>query len=237
MNISRFLICCALCFFSTSIFSQEATFSWGINGTPNFSHRRLIAQDVIDRPKIDSLEELEIARFSYSAGIHARWRTDRIGFQTGLNFVNSGHRTQRVAVESTDPAPPNATEKRTVYQHLFIEAPAELYFFQEIDDKNDFFFMMGISFAYNLNNATNIIFYDGENSDVVAEDVEDGEFSSINYSFLTGMGWEHHFNESFSLSLQPTFQFWLRPLFNDINVPLNRNLYALGLRASLLFTP
>jgi hypothetical protein len=235
MNISRFFLCCSLCFITASI-SAQATFSWGINGTPNFSHRRLIAQDVIDRPVIDSLEALEIARFSYSAGLHVRWRTDRVGFQTGLNFVNSGHRTQRVLVESSDPAPPNADEKRTVYQHLLIEAPAELYFFQEIDEKNDFFFMMGLSFAYMLNNSANIIFYNGESSDVVTA-TEDGRFSSINYSFLTGMGWEHDFNERFSLSLQPTFQFWLRPLFNDISVPLNRNLYAVGLRASLLFTP
>ena len=224
-------------FFCSTLFSLSAQseFSWGVQVTPNFSHRRLIAQDVISREQVNMLEELEIARLSYNTGVTFRWKSERVGFQTGLNFMTSGHRTRRVSIENSDPAPPGATEKRTDYKSLFIEAPAELQFIQKLNDKNYFFFMMGVTLAYNIDNATNTIFYTGESQEVVAEPTDNSQFSSVNYSFITGMGWEHEFNESFSLVLQPTFQFWLRPLLNDIDLDLNRNLYSVGVRVQTLF--
>jgi outer membrane translocation and assembly module TamA len=223
-------------FFIISSLGAQASFDWGLSATPNFSHRRLIAQDVINRAEVDSLEELEIAKISYSAGALVRWRSEKIGFQTGINYMNSGHRTRRVPVEPVDPAPSlGATEKRTVFRNIFIEVPAELQFFQELNDNNDFLFMMGITLSYNINNTTDLVFYNGESQEVVEQPTDNDQFSRVNYSFIAGMGWEHQFGENFIMSLQPTFQFWLRPLLNDINLPLNRNLYAVGLRASAYF--
>lgn len=222
-------------FLMISSISAQASFDWGLNITPNFSHRRLIAQDVINRAEVDSLEALEIARISYTAGAFARWRSEKIGFQTGINYMESGHRTIRAPIEATDPAPADANEKRTIYRNVFIEVPAELQFFQELNDNNDFLFMMGLTFSYNINNTTDLVFYNGESQEVVEVPTDNDQFSRVNYSFIAGMGWEHQFGENFIMSFQPTFQFWLRPLLNDINLPLNRNLYAIGLRASAYF--
>jgi len=217
-----------------SVFAQ-AELSWGIHATPNVSHRRLIAQEDIDRREVNRLDSLEVAKFSYKAGAFVRWRSERVGFQTGLNFMNSGHRTLRGPVQAGDPAPLNADDKRTVYEHYFIEAPAELQFFQELDEKNDFLFMMGLTIAYNINNSTRLVFYDNEGQEVVDQDTDNSRFTKLHYNFATSMGWEHAFSESFGITLQPIFQFWLSPLLNDPDISLNRNLYSVGLRAAVVF--
>lgn len=230
----RYLLFLFLGLLANDVLAQ-AELNWGLQVTPQYSNRRLIAQSTIDQADVRALEELEIGRFAYSAGAVVRWKSERVGFLTGLNFVNIGHQTEWRPVTPSDPAPPNSIEKRTVYRNLFIEAPAELQFFQSFDDKNALFFMMGLTFAYNLNNATQLIFTNGETEEVVEEPTDNEQFADINYSFITGMGWEHQLGERLAFSLQPTFQFWVRPLLTDIDVDFNRNLYSLGFRGILYF--
>ncbi len=228
----RFAFFAVLLFSLTPAFSQ-AEFGWGLELYPNFSHRRLIAQANISTREAQELEALEASRPSWSAGAFAQWRGARAGFQTGLRFLDTGYRTVKTSLDADDDPPPGATEKRIVYQNFFIEAPAELQFFQELDDNNDFFFMVGLSLAYNLANYDKTVFYTGENRAVNSEKPDKGNFSPLSYSFLTGMGWEHQFSESFSVMLQPTFQFWLRALL--IEAEINRNLYSVGLRLGVKF--
>ncbi len=219
--------------FAATLGSSQAEFGWGLEVYPNFSNRRLIAQAGISNQQIQELEALEAARFSYSAGLFAQWRGGRAGFQAGLRLMDTGYRTVKTSLSADDSPPPGAAEKRIVYQNLFIEAPAELQFFQELDDNNDFFFMMGLSLAFNLANKDKTIFYTGESRTVNSETPNQDNFSNLSYSFLTGIGWEHQFSDSFSVVLQPTFQFWLQALL--IEADINRNLYSVGLRLGAKF--
>ncbi|MCB0547257.1 MAG: outer membrane beta-barrel protein [Phaeodactylibacter sp.] len=212
---------------------SQAVFSWGVEAYPNYSNRRLIAQTSISNQQARALEALETGRFSYSAGLFAQWRGGRAGFQTGLRFTDTGYQTVRTSLSSDDTPPPGATEKRIVYQNRFLEAPAELLFFQELDDKNDFFFTIGLALAYNLSNQNKTVFYTGDTRSANSEKAENDNFHNISYSFLTGMGWEHQFSDSFSVVLQPAFQFWLQSLLIDTDI--NRNLYSVGLRIGAKF--
>jgi hypothetical protein len=56
----------------------------------------------------------------------------------------------------------------------------------------------------------------------------------LGYSFISGLGWEHHFN-GFTTMIQPTFQFWLSGLLNDPLEQYNRNLYSVGVRTAVKF--
>ncbi|MCB0567198.1 MAG: outer membrane beta-barrel protein [Phaeodactylibacter sp.] len=228
----KFLLAVILLCISTIAFSQ-ADFGWGLEVYPNFSHRRLAAETTVSSKQIKELEELEAARLSYGAGVFAQWRGGRAGFQTGLRFMDTGYRTVRTPLSADDTPPSGATEKRIVYQNLFLEAPAELQFFQELDDNNDFFFMTGLALAYNLSNTNKTIYYTGDTQSVESKKAENDNFSSFSYSFLTGIGWDHQFSDRLSLVLQPTFQFWLRGLLIDAEI--NRNLYSVGLRAGVKF--
>ena len=211
----------------------QAEFGWGLEVIPNFSNRRLIAQPNVPRDEIRALEELETARPSYSAGAFAQWRGGRAGFQTGLRFVNTGYRTVRSGIVDEDDPPLGAEQKRNDFQNLFLEIPGEILFFHELDDKNDFFFMMGFSLAYNLANYENTLFYTGESPERRRIKAEQSDFNPVHINFLSGAGWEHRFGESFALVLQPTFQFWLRSLLQQAD--LNRNLYAFGLKVGVKF--
>ena len=217
----------------TTLAFSQAEFSWGLEAYPNYSHRRLIAQTSIPSNEARVLEDLETGRFSYSAGLFAQWRGGRAGFQTGLRFTNTGYQTIRTPLSADDTPPPGATEKRIDYQNLFLEAPAELQFIQELDDNNDFFFMVGMALAYNLSNTNKTIYYSGNTSSANSEKANNEDFASFSYSFLSGMGWEHRFNDRFSIVLQPTFQFWFKALL--VEADINRNLYSVGLRMAVKF--
>ena len=228
----RFLFLIGALAFGTSLFSQ-AEFGWGLEIYPNFSNRRLIVQPSVSRDDVRALEALETARPSYTAGLFAQWRGDRAGFQTGLRFVNTGYRTIRANIAPEDNPPLGAEQKRNDYQNFFLEAPAEILFFHQLDDKNHFFFTIGLSLAYNLTNYETVIFYDGESRQPRRESIDKGDFVNLHYNFLSGMGWEHQFSDGFALVLQPTFQFWLKSLLQQAEV--NRNLYSIGIRLGAKF--
>lgn len=218
---------------STSLAGQ-AEFSWGVELYPNFSSRRLVAQTTeFDQEEADRLENLEVARFSYSAGLAGYWRTDRIGFKTGLFFTESGYETRRQEIDPREESPDGAESKRVQYAHQYIEIPGELLFYQNLNAKNDFLFSMGISAAVNLSNRERTTFLIGDTNDRQTTTAP-GNFTSLGFSFISGLGWEHQFSR-FALSLQPTFQFWLRGLLNDESAIFNRNLYSVGLRTGVKF--
>ncbi|MCB9274383.1 MAG: outer membrane beta-barrel protein [Lewinellaceae bacterium] len=211
----------------TAVLAQ-AEFGWGVEVYPNYSGRRLVAQSTISREDINKLEALESGRLSYTAGLFAQWRGQRAGFQTGLRFMETGYQTIRTNLTADDNPPEGAEQKRDIYQNLNLEIPAELQFYQQLDDKNHFFFMIGLSLAYNISNYHNTAFYTGESRDVRREKEDNAAFNSILYSFQSGMGWEHRFSEGFSMVLQPAFQFWPTALLKENDI--NRNLYSFGLR-------
>lgn len=215
--------------------SAQAALRWGVEVFPNVSHRRLVAQfNDVDPDETQRLENLEVSRLSYTAGLMAQWRAERIGFKTGLYFVESGYQTRRTEVDLRDDIPNGAEDQRINYISYFLEVPAELLFYQTLDDKNDFLFSMGISIALNIANRERTTFYIDDIEEPVTVEPEGNNFAALGYSFVTGLGWEHHF-DGFSILLQPTFQFWLSGLLNDPSARYNRNLYAVGVRAGAKF--
>lgn len=215
--------------------SAQSELKVGVELYPNISHRRLVAQlNDVDPEETQRLENLEVSRFSYTAGVMAQWRTERIAFKTGVYFVESGYQTRRTEVDLRDDIPDGAEDQRINYLHYFIEVPAELLFYQTLDDKNDFLFSMGLSMAVNIANRERTTYYTDDIEEQVSEEPEGSNFSGLGYSFISGLGWEHHF-DGFSTLIQPTFQFWLVGLLNDPLAPYNRNLYAVGVRTAVKF--
>ena len=230
----RLLFILVACLMSGTVFGQSEL-KVGIELYPNISHRRLVAQlNDVDSEETQRLEHLEISRFSYSAGVMAQWRNERIAFKTGVFFVESGYQTRRTEVDLRDDIPDGAEDQRINFVHYFIELPAELLFYQTLNDKNDFLFSMGLSMAVNIANRERKTFYTDDVSERVTDEPENDNFSGLGYSFISGLGWEHHF-EGFTVMLQPTFQFWLGGLINDPLAQYNRNLYSVGLRTAVKF--
>jgi len=215
-------------------FAQQS-FGWGLNLNPNFSNRRLIAYSTITEQMIRDIEKQETSKPSYAAHLFLFWRSNKVAFEVGAGFANTGYRTVQEPIPSNDPDFPNANSRRFVFQNYNIEIPASLKFYQALSDKDDFNFMLGLNLSYNLSNDTLTVLYDGESSST-RRAADESDFRKVNYAFTTGMGWEHQFSPTFTLILQPTFTFWMKALFKETEfTELNRNLYSFGLNVGFRF--
>ena len=228
----KFLLWCIFLGITISSIGQSR-FGYGISVYPNFSGARLISFGNISERQIQEINDREIWKFSYAGGIFANWRSEKLGFQVGLNYMNSGYQTIRDTVPTAAPNPRNAEDWRFIYQSNYIEVPVDLQFFQELERGSEFFFMLGASFSYNLNNRVDTIFYFGDSETSEQEDQENSEYNGLNFAFQFALGWEKALGDNFALIIQPTFQFWFRGLLKDNT--FNRSLYSLGLRVAFKF--
>jgi len=212
---------------SSSLLAQQYS-GIGINLFPNYSHRRLVNFDISMQAQVDSLELNEVARPSYSGGFFLSYRGSKAGVQVGLNYSQSGYRGKRQTIPFGDPNRANFNEQQYQFRAQSIEVPFSVQFYQNLSDKDDFFFALGSGISYNIINQDIITRFNGETSDREVSDIENDDFRRINYSFQTAMGWEHKFSDRIVMSLAPTFRLWLGGIKRD--ALLNRNLYQFGLR-------
>ena len=226
------LLFCAF-FFVTSI-SAQSTFSWGLSLFPNFSNRRLInTGGRLSEKAIFELDELEKAHLSYAAGLEAEWRSEKLGFNLGLRYMNTGYRVGRTLLPPDDPNAGIAAESELSFRQNNVELPIEVLFIQDLSDKTAFFFMLGTALNYNLNSNLELTLYNNSSSETISTD-PDYEWRKFNYAFQTGMGWKRKLNTKLELTLQPTFQFWMKGIYED-RAEINRNLYNLGVRIGFRF--
>lgn len=227
------LIALALLLTAATALTAQSTFRWGVNLYPNLTHRRLIALSNISQPAIDSIEKREVSRPSLSAGFTMGWRGKKLGFHTGINFVDAGYRTVKEATPEGDPKIELGSQRRFAFQNNYFEIPAEVNFYQSLGERSAFYFMLGSAISINTTNRYDTIYYSGERVTSASGQADSDDFRRINYAFQTGMGWEYAFSERLMMVLTPTFKFWMRGVLKEND--LNRNLYSIGLNARLLF--
>lgn len=228
----RSLTVIVLMLISLEVIAQNS-FYLGLNLYPNYSSRRLIALSNISIPEIDSIETRETSRPSWSAGVAMGWRSQKLGFQIGLDYMDSGYRTVKEDLPEDDPRSGTAGKRRIIFQGQYLSVPMEVHFYQQLSERSDFYFMMGAAASYNIGNSFNTRYYAGENDELVRMAEENSEYRGVNMAFQSGLGWAYDLSDNLRLSLQPTFMFWMRGVLKEND--LNRNLYSMGLRLGLMF--
>ncbi|MCB0629680.1 MAG: outer membrane beta-barrel protein [Saprospiraceae bacterium] len=218
--------------FATQLSAQIGTW-YSINLYPNYSNRRLIVFDNLTQDQIDVIDSLETRKPSYSIGGAIQWRGEFLGFQLGANFVETGYRTIRQPIPAEDPFSGRAEEYQQTFSNYLLEVPAEVTFYQVLNEKNEFFFMMGTGLAYSISNRTTTRLYNGGSPQTEKNATEGPFFRKMNMEFQAALGWETAFSPTMRLVIQPHFQFWMRGLYQDELI--NRNLYSLGVRVGLKF--
>lgn len=209
-------------------------FFWGFNLFPNYSDRRLIVTGVVlSDEMIGEIEARETGKFSVSGGGLAGWRGEKTGFQFGVSFSETGYQTVKEPIPADDPAFATASERRFIYRNFNLEIPLEILFIHDLDDRNDFFFMLGGAGSVNLFNRTTEIRYAGDSRERINADLPEESFRPFNFAFQAGMGWEHGMGGSSTLFIQPNFQFWLSGLLQDADI--NWSLYNIGMKAGMKF--
>jgi hypothetical protein len=227
-----FLLSLILLLGFTSLTAQRYS-GIGINLFPQYSHRRIVNLDLNMIGQADSLEVSEFARPSYATGIVLSYRGKKAGVQVGLNYSQTGYQGKRTSIPFNDPNRANFDEERYSFRAQNIEIPFAVVFYQNLSEKDDFFFSLGSGISYNLSNQDIITRYNGESSTREVNTIESEDFRKANYCFQTSLGWEHKLSENMLFSIAPTFRLWLAGIYRD--ALLNRNLYQFGLRATVRF--
>ncbi|RMF04671.1 MAG: hypothetical protein D6772_00255, partial [Bacteroidetes bacterium] len=108
--------------------------------------------------------------------------------------------------------------------------PMSVLMYQQLTDKDDFYFLLGTAISYNLQSEDQIVLYAGDISERRNQKAPQ-DFRRLNYAFQTAMGWEHRFGGRIVMNVAPTFKMWLAGLYRG-EALLNRNIYQLGLRVA-----
>lgn len=211
--------------------SAQSRSGIGVSLFPNYSNRRLVVYGNTSQAQIDSLEMVEGVRPSYSGGFFLSYRGEKVGVQAGLNYSENGFRGQRADLPITDPQASRFTEYSIDYRSRQIEVPFSLHFYQELTNKDEFFFMLGSGLNYNLQGQYLTTYYAGDITEEQTRDLE--ELRRLNFSFQTAMGWERALTDNWILSIAPTFRLWMAGAINDEFLDRNFNLYQLGLRVTV----
>ena len=213
--------------------AQEARFFWGPELYPNYTAPRLLTYGNLSLPEREALQEQEIGRPAYALGLNAGWSGEKLGFRFGLRFAESGYRTRREPFPNDLPNPEGITESRALYTQYRIDIPLSLDFSHQLDNRNRFFFSMGMAAGLQLAQRESNVLYFGDIQEKRPGESPDYAYRRLNWAFHTSMGWETYFSDNLSLSLAPTFQFWLSPLLQG--APIDRSLYSVGLLLGLRF--
>ncbi len=206
----------------------------GISLYPHFSDRRLLYVGNYKQSFIDSIDRNEMSRPSYEISLFWQKRSEKIGFYTGIGFLNTGYRTAIDTIENAPDQYPNANRRRIDLKNINITLPIELNFFQQINDYNEFSFGLGLAFSYNIRNYENNLYYSGnEYMGPIENNIGTAGHTRINTAFQSSVGWKHTFKNGFSFHLEPLFRMWFKPI--QTQGEFARNLYSLGIRTSFTF--
>ena len=215
-----FLLSLATCALAQDVIER----GYGLELTVHHGSRRLSGGRVFTL--LERQDSLESGRFGYATGLIYTSRVNKIGFTTGLRYVETGYLVGR---QDDSRSPGASFEQEATARYLSI--PFELNFYQDITTKDRVFFTMGIAGHFHLGttiNQTNFL-----NEEQTTEEELDLEeevtYRSPIISLNTGLGFDRKLSDSWTLRLEPSFQFFLQGNLVDPEVNLfNRNFYQLG---------
>ena len=220
----RYLLGLCLSIIFSSLYAQSAI-SYGLQFAPGYSFRKSLPLNDTTIDDLIELDEFESGEFAYSAGVRVEMKLgDKVGFQTGANFVRLGYRTGRTRVVSQIEGTETVLEREQQFAFSNIEVPFILNFYQEISPQSRVYFKMGGSALYNLNrNARTLQYTEEALTGDQTQPITNG--ADVNVSVQTGAGYEHRLNK-IALFVEPVFQYYLRSQHSDFNFA--RQPYFLG---------
>lgn len=202
--------------------------SVGLDFSPHNGNRRISGGSGVTFIELERQDSLESGVGGYSFGLLYESRADKIGFTTGVRYLETGYDVAERSF-TDDPTRRFSDEVRATY----LSVPFELNFHQSITAKDRVSFMLGISAQLHLKTVTTrTVVVDGvEISTETLESNPDIPFRSPIVALNTGIAFDRKLGEDWALKLQPYFQFFLQGNLQDGMNRTNRNYYQLGVRA------
>ncbi|NJC26744.1 outer membrane beta-barrel protein [Neolewinella antarctica] len=224
-----FLLSILLCVCVPGLFAQDVIEQgYGIELAPHYGSRRISAGSGFPFTELERQDSLETGTAGYGIGIVYTSRVNKIGFTTGLRYLETGY---DVDLQS-DQRPGSGRTFSQKVRARYLSVPFELNFYQDITEKDRMFFTLGVAGHLHLGTSINQTnFQDGDRVDEqqLAND-PDQSFRSPVFSINTAVGFDRKFNDRWSLRVEPFFQFFLQGNVKSNFDQTNRNYYQLGTR-------
>lgn len=205
--------------------AQTLERSFGLEVSPHYNHRRISGTNNITFNQLNRMDSLETGSPGFLVGLSYESRVDRIGYTTGIRYVQTGY----ASLEQAAGGGGNTFSDRVTGHYLSL--PFEINFYQDVTEKDRALFLLGIAGQYHLGTrARRTTYTDGETtgSELLADDAD---YRPVILSLVTGIGYDRKLSTDWAIRFQPTFQFFLNGnLRPDTDVLANRNYYQLGLR-------
>ncbi|MEL7378034.1 MAG: hypothetical protein AAFN65_13860, partial [Bacteroidota bacterium] len=118
------------------------------------------------------------------------------------------------------------------YSSQILEAPLWLDFYQNFGERSSFVFSFGVSPGIHFGQEFEITTF--RDDQVPTTTLSDDNYRGFNIGFMSGLGFERRLGRKLVLGVQPQFQYYI--LGNTINEEnnLNRNLFNMAVRLTLM---
>ncbi len=181
----------------------------GFNFSPDYSFRTLKNEN--GSPSTDLViknrNNIEISKFGYTTGLNLNFNcSDRLAFQTGLQYSNKGYQTKTgdLVYETPDPQAPNRAKFTYVYQYIGIPLTMKFSI-----GKGKARFVTGIGIMNNfLVNAKQIIAlqYASGKSENKSQSTT-SRYQRMDISPMIHVGIDYQVNDRTHLLAEPTFRY------------------------------
>lgn len=213
------------------LLGQTIEKSFGVELSPHWGGRRISGGGGITFTELERQDSLEMGRWGYGFGLVFESRVDKIGFTTGLRYLETGYETLPDNIGGIN----SGRSFSDVTLARYASIPFELNFYHDIKEKDRVNFLLGAASHLHLGTRTErTTFFDGEveGAEVLPED-PDREYRPVTLSINTGIGFDRKLSEKWALKLQASFQFFLQGNLNATFDQTNRNYYQAGLRVTV----
>lgn len=216
---------------ATQVVAQEKKFYPGIHLFPNISEGLVISDGSLPENAANTVRELEIPKYSFSAGISLAYQfNESLFLSTGILYQNNGEATNEQDLLYAQPEPTQPVKVRWVYSHHNIEVPIHVKYFAT----EKLYVISGPGVVFNVQNRTAGVYTYADGSTERTSAVNAGltEFRPVNVQATAGFGLQFSLGEKISWYVQPTVQYMLMGI--AVDVPLNRKTVSYGLGLGIL---
>jgi len=219
----------ALLFLPMLLSAQTYERSFGLELAAHHGSRRITGGQNVQFTEVERQDSLEAGRGGFQIGIVFESRADKIGFTTGLRYLQTGYEVEEQAAGRI------GSTFSEVVKASYVSIPFELNFHQDVTEKDRVHFILGVGAHLHLQTkSTKTLFQNGTETglETIVNDPTKA-FRSPIISLNTGIGFDRKLSEDWAVRLQPNFQFFLQGNLRDNFDQTNRNLYQLGLRLTV----
>ncbi len=212
-------------------------FSFGINFSPDYAYRRLLANNNGDW-LVKSRNEMETARFGFTSGFTAKYQFhSRFVLESGLQFADKGDKYTidsgdfviiDTGFEADDHAIPDKAKIK--YHNYYLSIPVKVNYYVLRKGIN-LFLSAGASADFHLTTRVKSI-QEFSGKRVKENNKLEGDFNPLNLVGIAGFGIEKNIAQHLQFRLEPVFRYSLTPLADGL---LNEHLYSLGVNFTLFY--